>query len=720
MLSSRALVGEDTQQSQQQAAASTEDTTSVRDMPCSSGAGSPTSAHAPCDSVSVSSDSDMAAFTARSSSKIPGLTSKSASSAPSVRGESSSSFFSTLIADNPIFSGGLGLMVFGGALAIIRRGTKVAASTAQRRLLISLEIPSKDRAHPWFLHWMAAQARAQSMRERGLLGKPRKEGLVEFLGLRDRSASLPAPARPGSSLHRDKVRAKGSASSRGTHQHNASVHDPLTIASTGDTVSPVRILSHELSVETSYKPHASASTPNAQAAERGTARFSLVPGPGTHWFRYKGVWMRLTRERDGKMVDLSTGAPWETVTLTTLFAYAHLFPQLLDEARQLALASTEGKTVIYTSWGPEWRPFGQPRRTRELGSVVLGKGKKETIVGDVKRFLERGSWYAERGIPYRRGYLLHGAPGSGKSSFITALAGHLDFNICLLNLSERGLTDDKLNHLLSNAPDRSILLLEDVDAAFLGRQQAAEDGYQASVTFSGLLNALDGVASGESRIIFMTTNHIERLDPALIRPGRVDMIAELGDAEKEQVEELMIRFYRATLREQRMKKALNTSDKPSQQSSQIDNVDIAEAAAPLAGEAIPAKLASADPLPDLSGTPTLAEAIASADREIQQLASSFSAVVESEAAARRGAIGLDPSGRSTLRPATPSPAASPSSASSTSARSVRPLPAASGGVSMAELQGLFIRFPDEPHAAVEAFVQECKVRGEQQKQILSS
>ncbi len=60
--------------------------------------------------------------------------------------------------------------------------------------------------------------------------------------------------------------------------------------------------------------------------------------------------MRLTRERDGKMVDLTTGAPWETVTLTTLFAYAHLFPQMLDEARQLALSSTEGKTVIYTSW----------------------------------------------------------------------------------------------------------------------------------------------------------------------------------------------------------------------------------------------------------------------------------------------------------------------------------------------------------------------------------
>ncbi len=80
------------------------------------------------------------------------------------------------------------------------------------------------------------------------------------------------------------------------------------------------------------------------------------------------------------------------------------------------------------------------------------------------------------GIPYRRGYLLHGPPGSGKTSFIQALAGSLSYNICLLNLSERGLTDDKLNHLLGLAPERSFILLEDVDAAFNKRVQTSEDG----------------------------------------------------------------------------------------------------------------------------------------------------------------------------------------------------------------------------------------------------
>lgn len=86
---------------------------------------------------------------------------------------------------------------------------------------------------------------------------------------------------------------------------------------------------------------------------------------------------------------------------------------------------------------------------------------------------------APLGIPYRRGYLLHGPPGSGKTSFIQALAGAVSYNICLLNLAERGLTDDKLNHLLGLVPERSFILLEDVDSAFSRRIQTSEDGCAA-------------------------------------------------------------------------------------------------------------------------------------------------------------------------------------------------------------------------------------------------
>ncbi|KAJ7724465.1 BCS1 N terminal-domain-containing protein [Mycena maculata] len=298
------------------------------------------------------------------------------------------------------------------------------------------------------------------------------------------------------------------------------------------------IRSHELSVETMIERRANGSS---------SVFFQLVAGPGTHWFKYKGAWMQVKRERETRSMmggqQPGMSVPWETVMLTTLSRDRALFPQLLAEARDLGMQGQEGKLVIHTAWGIEWRPFGKPRRKRPLQSVVLEPGMGEKIEQDIKAFLARRQWYADRGIPYRRGYLLHGPPGSGKTSFIQALAGSLSYDICLLNLSERGLADDKLNHLLSNAPERSFVLIEDVDAAFNKRIQTSADGYQSSVTFSGFLNALDGVASGEERIIFMTTNHVEQLDPALIRPGRVDFSALIDNASPLQARTLFQRFY---------------------------------------------------------------------------------------------------------------------------------------------------------------------------------
>lgn len=140
--------------------------------------------------------------------------------------------------------------------------------------------------------------------------------------------------------------------------------------------------------------------------------------------------------------------------------------------------------------------------------------------------------------------MLFGPPGSGKSSFIHALAGELNFAIATINLSERGMADDKLAMMMQKLPARTIVLLEDADAAFVNRKQKEVDGYSgSSVTFSGLLNALDGLSAGEERIAFLTTNHIDRLDPALIRPGRVDMIVRIGEASRYQAGQMFDRFY---------------------------------------------------------------------------------------------------------------------------------------------------------------------------------
>lgn len=146
------------------------------------------------------------------------------------------------------------------------------------------------------------------------------------------------------------------------------------------------------------------------------------------------------------------------------------------------------------------------------------------------------------------------SPGSGKTSFIVALAGELDYNICILSLSDEGMTDDRLAQALSVVPQRSIVLLEDIDAAFGSRLTGADAGgasrhRRSSLTFSGLLNTLDGVASSEERIIFMTTNYLERLDPALMRPGRVDSVHRLGSATRSQARRLFESFYTGSVSE---------------------------------------------------------------------------------------------------------------------------------------------------------------------------
>lgn len=123
-------------------------------------------------------------------------------------------------------------------------------------------------------------------------------------------------------------------------------------------------------------------------------------------------------------------------------------------------------------------------------------------------------------------------------------------NICIVNLSDRELNNEQLNQLFNSTPPRSVILLEDVDAAFVQRDSESQNG----VTFSGLLNALgepsslpspppDGVAAQEGGLLFMTTNKFELLDPALIRPGRVDLTCFFGYATQFQVTELFKRFF---------------------------------------------------------------------------------------------------------------------------------------------------------------------------------
>lgn len=181
---------------------------------------------------------------------------------------------------------------------------------------------------------------------------------------------------------------------------------------------------------------------------------------------------------------------------------------------------------------------------RPVESVVLPRSLKDSILDDIDRFASDASaqWYHHHGIPYKRSYLFHGPPGVGKSSFIRVLAGHLRRHLCILPLAGPKMTDESLQICLQKAPENSLLVLEDIDALFAKDRSSQSD--KCPLTFSGLLNALDGIANRDGQIFMITTNHIDRLDSALIRPGRVDVrVSFPAHVTSEQVRGIFLHFY---------------------------------------------------------------------------------------------------------------------------------------------------------------------------------
>ncbi|MGA9771658.1 MAG: AAA family ATPase [Blastocatellia bacterium] len=278
------------------------------------------------------------------------------------------------------------------------------------------------------------------------------------------------------------------------------------------------------------------------AAEPRKPRIMFTPAPGVHLFLYKNRLLWLARERKETPIGNSGFTTFrETFTIRLFGRSQEIIRSLIDEAMGYALPPDDPRIVITASVNGYWRQVGR-RQPRDADSVILNPGEFDSLAKDASEFLSSEKYYYDMGIPYRRGYLLYGVPGSGKTSTISALAGQLRLNLYILNLASRGMTDERLNDLLIDVPPGSIVLLEDIDAVFDGRS-VTDDAKQSSVTFSALLNALDGAAAKDGRLLFMTTNHIERLDPALIRPGRVDKRLYFGYASREQVLLFFNRFY---------------------------------------------------------------------------------------------------------------------------------------------------------------------------------
>lgn len=220
--------------------------------------------------------------------------------------------------------------------------------------------------------------------------------------------------------------------------------------------------------------------------------------------------------------------------------------------------------------------------TKSFRTVVLDAATKDDLVSDVRTFLDGEKWYAEMGLSYKRGYLLHGPPGTGKTSVVLAIACMAAYDIYAIDLAALE-NDAALDEAFAKMPDRCVVVFEDIDCMGTvahardartardardaagcvetsevirktnkkaGRSDDATDcdgdgcGYgSVGVTLSCLLNHLDGVGANHGRIFVMTTNHVELLDPALIRPGRADLHLRMGLCSREQIRLFFELFY---------------------------------------------------------------------------------------------------------------------------------------------------------------------------------
>ncbi|KAF7370500.1 Mitochondrial chaperone BCS1 [Mycena sanguinolenta] len=294
---------------------------------------------------------------------------------------------------------------------------------------------------------------------------------------------------------------------------------------------------------------------------RNSRKLAYLPSASTTysmWYHRRYVTISRVQAQTGWY-----GQKEETLQISILTRSHRVLNELLLEAKKNYMAAEEHSISIYVSdINNSWRHVAS-RPKRALSSIILDPGMAELLVDDARDFLASKEWYAARGIPFRRGYLLYGAPGSGKTSIISSIAGELGLDVYIVSLSRAGMDDSALSELISNLPEKCIALMEDIDAAFtqnLNRDAgptnapATDDGKPpppgappapptSRLSLSGLLNALDGVAAQEGRILYATTNKYTALDPALIRPGRMDLRVEFFLASKYQARKLFYSFY---------------------------------------------------------------------------------------------------------------------------------------------------------------------------------
>jgi len=206
------------------------------------------------------------------------------------------------------------------------------------------------------------------------------------------------------------------------------------------------------------------------------------------------------------------------------------FKNILDEFCQLLITKTielpsNQKIInIYTLSNNQWNIVCK-KPGRPLDSIFMDNKIKYSVLTDMKDFLSSKDWYVKHNVPYRRSYLLHGATGCGKSSLLLALCSELNLNIYWISLKNNNMD---LSKVFNSVPKGQLILV---------------DGINNLSNKSRLLSALDGPIAHTNHIVFFTTTSHKCLNPELIRPGRIDYVVELPEANKNTMIEMFNHFY---------------------------------------------------------------------------------------------------------------------------------------------------------------------------------
>ena len=208
-------------------------------------------------------------------------------------------------------------------------------------------------------------------------------------------------------------------------------------------------------------------------------------------------------------------------------------------------AEISGDKIMKKKWtGYCWcYDYSIPKRS--FDSIFLKKENLNKIKDPITKFLNKDVYkeYCKHGIPYKMNIMLHGPPGTGKTSIIHSIASECEANICVLNINSE-LKEEAMIEAISQVNEdekRSILVLEDIDCIFIDRK--TNDTLKNHITMNGILNCLDGFNNPEGLIVIMTTNFPDKLDDALMRSGRIDLDIEMTYLDKFQARNMFLSFF---------------------------------------------------------------------------------------------------------------------------------------------------------------------------------